>query len=94
MNSQIKHLLIAPIVFTAGFLTRGFFPVFINANIPTNDKLPVSYGCTAIARWHQDYLSREYGVDFYTNANNPNINEKASELNQKLLEICNTDPTK
>lgn len=61
-----------------------------------DDRLNMFDGCNQIARLHQDYLMRELDIDpgFDTNLDNPNrdINQKASDLNAKLLEICNTDP--
>ena len=52
--------------------------------------------CGDIARYHQDYLMQHYGVTagFNTNQDNPNsrINQRAADLNSKLLEICLSDP--
>jgi hypothetical protein len=53
--------------------------------------------CLQIARFHQDYLIEKYNLQdgFNTNMNHPQreINQRASQLNAKLLELCSTDPT-
>lgn len=73
--------------FIAGLVIRGYLS-------QADMKLPPGAGCNQIARWHADYLIREYRVDFNTNPENPKkeLNQKASELNSMLLAICNTNP--
>lgn len=60
-----------------------------------SDNITTNYGCNQIARFHQDLLMKKYKVDFDTTQNNPKaeLNERAGQLNGKLLEICNTDPS-
>lgn len=61
-----------------------------------DDRLPSYYGCNQIARWHADYLMREYKINdgFNTNLENPRreFNQKASDLNSMILQLCVTDP--
>lgn len=53
------------------------------------------FSCHNIANFHQDYLMNNYGVDFVTDFDNPlrRVNEKASQLNSQLLQICLKNPT-
>lgn len=86
-----KHLISIYIVVA---LVIGFF---VGRSLRTvDDKLPPYYGCNQIARWHADYLMREYGVNdgFNTNLENPRreFNQKASDLNSMILHICFTNP--
>ena len=92
-NNQIFKKFTYPLLFLLIGLFIGFF---LNKILSFDDRLPSYYGCNQIARWHADYLMRKYGFEFNTNSDNPrrDINQKAGELNSKLLEICNTDPTK
>lgn len=99
-RSKVKkyktHILIIT-AFIIGFFIRGLvLPYFQTDLFPINDILPSRYGCNQIARWYADYLIREYKIEFNTDINNPrrDINQKASNLNGDLLEICLTDPTK
>ncbi|MEK7518179.1 MAG: hypothetical protein AAB583_06580, partial [Patescibacteria group bacterium] len=63
-----------------------------------SDNVTTNYSCNQIARFHQDLLMKKYNIHdgFNTDQNNPRheINQRASDLNGKLLEICDTDPTR
>lgn len=96
-NNKLITFTLVITVFICGFFLRGLvLPYFQSDLLPRNDTLPTRYGCNQIARWHADYLMREYGIEFNTNSDNPkrDINQKAGDLNGKLLGICNIDPTK
>lgn len=73
--------------FLAGFYSNRLFLDLDNRLLPTQ-------GCNYIARLHQDYLIREYSINFSTESGNSNnkINQRASDLNSQLLSICNTNP--
>ena len=55
------------------------------------------FSCNDIARFHQDYLIKHFGINdgFNTDTTNPRryINQKALDLNVSLLTICLTDPS-
>lgn len=86
--SKYKSLLIA-VTFATGF----FLGVLMSYN---SDKLSPIYGCNQIARWHADYMMREYGIvdGFNTDLNNPRreFNQKASDLNLMILKLCLVNP--
>ncbi|OGE17355.1 hypothetical protein A2769_00715 [Candidatus Daviesbacteria bacterium RIFCSPHIGHO2_01_FULL_37_27] len=69
---------------------------FYLGHLLASDNATTNYGCNTIARFHQDLLVRKYNIDFNTDQDNPrrDINQRASDLNSKLLGICITDPTK
>jgi hypothetical protein len=87
MKNKILVGFIAIFFLTAGTLFGRFL---------ASDNITTNYSCLALARFHADLLIRKYGIQFETSASNPkrDVNQKASDLNSKLLEICNTDPTK
>lgn len=85
MNNKVLTAVLIIIAFIVGFYGRELLK---------DDRLHPMYGCNQIARWHQDYLMREYNVTFNTNSDNPisEVNQRASDLNRQLLIICKTDP--
>lgn len=92
MNKKYLNL-----VFILVALLVGLYIGLYYGPLLVSDKLPSYYGCNQIARWHQDYLMREYGIHdgFNTNTENPRreFNQKASDLNSMILALCFTDPS-
>ena len=80
------------IAFIIGFSFSG---LYFGVLLRMDDRLPIGAGCNQIGRYHQDLLMRKYDIydGFNTDQSNPKrvINQKASDLNAKLLEICNTE---
>lgn len=80
------------IAFVIGFSIGG---LYFGVLLRVDDNLPVGAGCNQIARYHADFLMRKYDIHdvFNTDVSNPrrDINQKASDLNAKLLEVCNTE---
>jgi hypothetical protein len=85
MKNKIHLIIGAVLIFILGIYFGRMF---------TSDRLPPYYGCNQIARWHADYLMREYEVEFNTNPENPRaqFNQKASDLNSMILSLCFLDP--
>lgn len=77
-------------------LVTAFFIGFYAGQLFPSDIVRTHYSCQQIARFHQDYLMSKYSIDdgFNTNLNNPkrDINQRASNLNARLLEVCTTPP--
>jgi hypothetical protein len=78
-------------------LVGSFVTGFHVRHLIAESELPgTRYSCQSIARSHQDYLMSEYDIDpgFNTDQNNPrrDINQRASDLNAQLLNICETSP--
>jgi hypothetical protein len=87
MKNKILIVAIIILSLTVGTLFGRFL---------ASDNITTNYSCLALTRFHADLLIRKYGIQFETSATNPkrDVNQRASDLNSKLLEICNTDPTK
>lgn len=86
----MKNKILLVFLVLVSFIAGSFFGRFL-----ASDNITTNYSCLALARFHADLLIREYGIEFETSASNPkrDINQRASDLNAKLLEICNTDPS-
>ncbi len=74
-------------IFISGYITgQGLTEVGISK----------TFECHSIAGFHADLLMRRYSINFNFDQDDPNrhLNQKALELNTRLLELCNIDPTK
>lgn len=93
-NKKHNYFVIAFIIisFIIGFSIGA---LYFGVLLRIDDTLPAGAGCNQIARYHADLLMRKYDISdgFNTDQSNPKraINQKASDLNAKLLEICNTE---
>lgn len=71
---------------------------FYFGRLLASDNITTNYNCGDIALFHAGLLMKKYDIHdgFNTDQNNPNrdTNQKASDLNAKLLEICTSDLTK
>lgn len=76
----------------------ALFIGFYFGRLLASDNVTTNYSCGDIARLHADLLMKKYDIydGFNTDQTNPkrDINQKASDLNARLLEICNNDLTK
>lgn len=74
-----------------------FFAGFLVGHLSPFDIPGTRYSCFQIARFHHDHLMWKYGIYDGSNINidNPRreINQRAIDLNHKLLEVCNENPT-
>lgn len=60
----------------------------------TRFNISKEFNCHDIRNFHADYLLKHYIEAFNTNQSNPDrqINQRASDLNAKLFEVCMTNP--
>ena len=85
----MKKIALYLIIFILGMLPGYYF-----GNFYTKHNVPVTFTCQDITNFHADLLLKNYIKEFNTDSTNPEreINQRASDLNAAILNICDTDP--